>query len=104
MRILACRNFRVSYPLAHFETFSAAVGFLVAVGQFLHKSLAQARSHVAAGHDVRVTNVARPTVALRAAVPVGHLTADRVGLQHVESFSSVHVQSHAIWPSPEGRD
>lgn len=104
MRILACRNFRVSYPLAHFETFSAALGFPSAVGQFLRKSLTQARAHVAAGHDVRVTNVAPPTAALRAAVPVGHLIADRMGLQPVEIFSSVHVQSHASRPSPEGRD
>jgi hypothetical protein len=104
MRILACHNFRVSYPLAHFETLSAALGFPVAVGQFLRKPLARAKAYVAPGHNVRFTNVARPTAALRAAVPVGHLIADRMGLQPLEIFSSVHVQSHAIRPSPEGRD
>jgi hypothetical protein len=110
MRILACRNFRVSYSLAKFETFSAALtldfplalGFPRTLGQFLHSSSAQVRALVAAYHEVRVANVARPTAPLPAAVSVEHLIADCMGLQRV--FSSVHVQSHAIRLSSEGRD
>jgi hypothetical protein len=105
MRILACRNFRVSYPLAHFETFSAALalGFTVTLNQFLRRSLAQVRATMAADHEVRVTNVAATAVPSYATVPVGDLIVDRVGLRRVEIFSSVHMQSHAIRRSSGGR-
>jgi hypothetical protein len=105
MRILACRNFRTSYPLAHFETFSAALasGFPVAaLSQFLRRSLAQVRTTVTADHDVRVSDVVLTAVLLRAGVLVGHLIADRMGLQHAEIFSP--VRSHAIRMAPEGLD
>jgi hypothetical protein len=103
MRILACRNFRISYPLAHFETFSAALapGFpFGAPSQLLRRSLAQVRGLVAADRDVRVIGVGRTAVPLRATAPVGHLIADRMGLQRVEIFSP--VRPHAIRLSPEG--
>jgi hypothetical protein len=105
MRISACRNFRISYPLAHFETFSAALapGFpIAALSQFLRRSLAQVRATVAADHNVRVSDVVLTAVLLRAAVPVRHLTADRMGLQRAEIFSP--ARSHAIRISPEGLD
>jgi hypothetical protein len=110
MRILACRNFRITYPLAHFETFSAAAapgfplapGFPGTVGQFSRRSLAQVRAPVAAGHDRRVAAVAIAPAPLRANVSAGHLIADRMGLRCGEIFSSVHVQSHAIRLCPKG--
>jgi hypothetical protein len=103
MRILACRNFCIMYPHAHFERFSTTLGLSAALDQFLRKSLVQARAHVAAGHDARVIKVPGRMALLRATVSmVGHLIADRMGLQRAEIFSSVHMQSHTIRPSPEG--
>jgi hypothetical protein len=101
MRILACRNFRTLYPLAHCETFSAALalgiplalGFPVALDQFLRSSLAQVRGPVAAGRDVRVTNVARTTAPLRAAPRAGHLIAEPHGIAARCNF---HFGAYAI--------
>jgi hypothetical protein len=106
MRILACRNFRISYPLAHFETFSAvpAPGFSRTVDQFLRRSLAQVRAPAGADHDVRVTGVALSAAPPRATAQVGHVVGDRMRLHRAEIFSYVHVQSHAIPLYPEGLD